>query len=289
MKLRAPAKVNLSLRVTGKREDGFHEIDSLMVPLTLADELEIDLRDDGEIQIDCDTPGVPTGPENLVAVAAQAFFDFTGSRHGVRVKLEKRIPHGAGLGGGSSDAAATLVALNALCKTELSVGDLEAIASRVGSDVAFFIRCEPARATGRGEIIQPATWPEGTPILLLKPAFAISTPWAYQSLAAARSEPRMRGAGEPIPFADTELVNDLEVPVFRKYVSLAALKSWLVAQPESRAALMSGSGSTVFALCDDPTACAALGERALAEVDPSLWMWAGATAVGRGPLAADGF
>ena len=247
MTIDAPAKVNLTLRVLGRRVDGFHEIETLMAPITLADRLEINLRTDQSIRLTCSDPSVPSDASNLGHRAAVAFAEHTGMKFGVDIHIEKNIPHGAGLGGGSSDAAAVLVALDRLLATKMPTEELERVAATIGSDIPFFIRSQPAICRGRGEIIEPF---EGLPpadILLVKPPFPIPTPWAYQ--AWANSEKPSATFQQFHGF--NSLVNDLEAPVFSKYIILPVLKSALRAHPGVSAAMMSGSGSTIFAILRD--------------------------------------
>jgi 4-diphosphocytidyl-2-C-methyl-D-erythritol kinase len=269
MKLHAPAKVNLSLRILGKRSDGFHDLESLMVPISLTDEIKLETRIGQGVRVHCDDPSIPEDDSNLAAVAARQFHAHTGQRFNVRIDIRKRIPSGAGLGGGSSDAAAVLVALDSLFETRLGVASLERIAANIGSDVPFFIRRSPAWARGRGERIEPATLPEHLALTLLKPSFGVETPWAYKHWKTSVELPGVDYA--PQRWKGIEFVNDLERPVFEKYPFLAAMKSWLREQPECRVALMSGSGSTMFAACDDSEGAKALETRAKDYFGPSTW------------------
>jgi 4-diphosphocytidyl-2-C-methyl-D-erythritol kinase len=166
---------------------------------------------------------------------------------GVDIHIEKNSPHGAGLGGGSSDAAAVLVALDRLLATKMPPEELERVAATMGSDIPFFIRSQPAICRGRGEIIEPF---EGLPpadILLVKPPFPIPTPWAYQAWANSEKP----SATFQQFHGSISLVNDLENPVCSKYLLLPVLKSALRAHPAVSAAMMSGSGSTIFAILRD--------------------------------------
>src|SRR3979411_1739536 len=138
MQVLAPAKINLSLKVLNRRVDSFHEIETLISPISLVDKIEIE-RQSRWIDFSCDDPTVPSGDENLVVRAAKAFFEKTKINSGIGIKLHKKIPHGAGLGGGSSDAAATLRALNQLFETNLSREELAKLGSTIGSDVSFFL------------------------------------------------------------------------------------------------------------------------------------------------------
>lgn len=246
MTIQAPAKVNLTLRILGKRSDGFHNIETLMVPISLADEIEIFLVGGMGVELHCDDPTVPADETNLTWRAVCAFATYTGLTFRVKIKLKKNIPAGAGLGGGSSDAAAILLALNLLLSTNLDVSTLESIASTLGSDVPFFIRNRPALCFGRGDLLENVEQyiPE-CPILLVKPPFPVPTAWAYKAWDA------YRGGIEEQPFqllGDIALINDLEPPVISKYVLLAALKNWLLKQPEVKSAMMSGAGSTIFVI-----------------------------------------
>jgi 4-diphosphocytidyl-2-C-methyl-D-erythritol kinase len=260
MKRLAPAKINLSLRILGRREDGFHEIETLMAPLTLADEVRAKLAAEGGITLECNDASLPNGPANLAYRAAQLLIErFGASAGGLRLKLEKHIPHGAGLAGGSSDAAAVLLALNDLLGVHAPLTDLSELASALGSDVPFFLHGGPAVCRGRGERVEPVKLGISLPLLLLKPPFPIPTPWAYSRWRDAREIPGVLYAPQEFPWG--VLVNDLERPVFEKYLPLAHLKMWLLDQPEVAGALLSGSGSTVLAVLHEP----ALGASALAE------------------------
>jgi 4-diphosphocytidyl-2-C-methyl-D-erythritol kinase len=266
----APAKINLSLKILSRREDGFHEIETLIAPVSLQDEIKIDKIDSGQgIEFRCDDPLVPRGEDNLVVRAAKSFFAATKLTPAVSIDLKKKIPHGAGLGGGSSDAAATLVALNRLFETNLTREELAKLGSEIGSDVPFFIFESTATCRGRGELVTPVRLPAQLSILLLKPDFVVSTAWAYSRWHDSREIPGVRYAAQE--FAGQTFVNDLERPVFEKFVFLAQLKMWSLRQPEVDAALMSGSGSTVFAVLREGQDTEAIAERARNQLDPELW------------------
>jgi 4-diphosphocytidyl-2-C-methyl-D-erythritol kinase len=273
----APAKINLSLRVVRRRDDGFHDIDSLMVPVSIFDKLEIELLDEGSLQFTCDDSSIPADDKNLVVRAANLFCAEIGLVPHLRIHLEKHIPHGAGLGGGSSNAAITLIGLNHLFRTELPRETLLSLAADLGSDVPFFIVGRPAHARGRGEKLESASFNHRLPLLLIKPAFGVSTPWAYQRWRDSRELPGIPYSPQILPWG--ELVNDLERPVFEKYLFLATLKKWLLEQNECTAALMSGSGSTVFAILHNPEDAAPLGERIAQEFGTELWCHAAETLV----------
>lgn len=269
----APAKVNLSLRVLGRRGDGFHDIDSLMVKLPgLADQLEFGPAD--AFGFSCDDPSLPTDGGNLVVRAAEAYAAAAGIECRCRIALAKRIPHAAGLGGGSSDAAATLIGLDRLHDGLLGPDRLAMLAAGLGSDVPFFLAPGAARCTGRGERIEPASAPS-LPLLLLKPAFGVDTAWAYSRWQDATPLPGVRY--ETQQCGELTLVNDLECPVFQKFIFLAELKHWLLARSEVTAALLCGSGSTLLAILRQPDAAPTVIAAARQELDPELWAWSGTT------------
>jgi 4-diphosphocytidyl-2-C-methyl-D-erythritol kinase len=272
--LSAPAKLNLSLRVLGKRDDGFHEIDTLMVKLPgLADQLEF--REAAEFTFDCDDASVPSDEGNLVVKAARAYESAAGIDCRHAISLKKRIPHGAGLGGGSSDAATTLLGLNRLYDFKLRVEALHDLAASLGSDIPFFLTEGASRCTGRGENIEPVPAPPSMRVLLLKPSFAVPTPDAYRRWQTSRDIPGISYA--PQNLDGVSLVNDLERPVFEKHRFLAELKQWLLERREVTAALMSGSGATVFAVLREEADAEALAHSARHELDPGLWSWSGLT------------
>ncbi len=272
--LQAPAKLNLSLRVLGKRDDGFHEIDTLMVKLPgLADELEFSPSD--KFTFRCDDPSVPGDEGNLVVKAVRAYESAAGSHCRCAISLKKAIPHGAGLGGGSSDAAMTLLGLNRVHDFKLSVDLMHELAASLGSDVPFFLTTGASRCTGRGEIIVPAPSPTPMSVLLLKPSFSVPTPDAYDRWKQSLEIFSVSYAPQEV--GGVSLFNDLERPVFEKHRFLAELKQWLLARRDCDAALMSGSGSTVFAILKDGADADALAQSARHELDPGLWHWAGRT------------
>ncbi|MEY5014014.1 MAG: 4-(cytidine 5-diphospho)-2-C-methyl-D-erythritol kinase [Verrucomicrobiota bacterium] len=242
----APAKVNLSLRILGKRPDGFHDLRSLVCPVSVFDRLRLRLRAGSEagILFRCSDSTIPSDGTNLVVRAARLFCDRVGIEPALEVDLEKGIPHGAGLGGGSSDAAATLTGLNRLYGSGLSVDALSVMAEELGSDVPLFLRSGAVWITGRGERVEAATLPREWALLMVKPGFGVPTPWAYGALAGAGELSGIDFGGRDI--GGVILENDLERPVFGKYLLLAEVKRWLSEQEWCLGALMSGSGSTVF-------------------------------------------
>jgi 4-diphosphocytidyl-2-C-methyl-D-erythritol kinase len=275
MEFFAPAKINLTLTVQRRREDGFHEIESLVCPISLGDTLRIEKREASGLEFTCDDPTLPTDDTNLVVRAARLFFAKCASEPRVRIALTKRIPHGAGLGGGSSDAAATLLGLEQIFATQLGLAALATLAAELGSDVPLFLHRSAARVTGRGEIVEPIAFPHALALLLIKPPFGVPTPWAYRQWKDSREIPGVNYAAQE--FSWGSLSNALERPVFEKYLLLAALKSWLLAQPEVAGALMSGSGATVFAVLREKNSAATLTDRVRAEFGENLWCCAAQT------------
>ena len=288
MQISAPAKINLSLRVLRKREDGFHEIETLMAPIAIRDTIDIERTENGgrlqpaveiesagraKIHLACTDASLPMDESNLVVRAVCAFGEATGLQPHVHIFLRKEIPHGAGLGGGSSDAAATLLALDALFQTQLPHADLTRIAAEIGSDIPFFLARSAAWCRGRGENVEPCALPYALPLLLVKPPFGVPTPWAYQRWRDSLEIPGVPYSSQaPQALGGIALVNDLERPVFEKFIQLAEMKRWLLEQPEVAAALMSGSGSTVFALLREKSAGPALAEKAREQFGEHTWL-----------------
>lgn len=232
-----------------------------MVPVSLTDDVEVSLWEGNSTLLTCSDATVPTDESNLALKALRAFERSTGLRKPWRIHLEKRIPHGAGLGGGSSNAATVLEALNRLTGDPMDQAQLRSLAAGLGSDVPFFLHHCACDATGRGEIVTPVPdfrWK--LPLVLIKPPFGIPTPWAYQHWATSHPLKGVPTAVQSCPWG--EMANDLERPVFEKWLMLPALKVWLLDQTETRAALMSGSGSTMFAITHTPDDASALAEKA---------------------------
>ena len=258
-----PAKVNLFLAVTGRRADGFHELISVMAPLDVGDCLRIRLAPAGETRLSCSDPSLPCDERNLVWQAVAAFRRRHPYPEAVQVDLEKRVPVGAGLGGGSSDAAGLLRGLNRMLGSPLGPADLSALAASLGSDCPFFLHPAPALVRGRGERISPL--PEtvcarlrGKRLLLIKPSFSISTAWAYGAMAQApegygsaeAAEARLAAWMSGVEPLSSLLFNQMESVVYRKYIPLPVLKDRLEREA-GVPVLLSGSGSTLFALVED--------------------------------------
>lgn len=274
LSLSSPAKLNLSLKILSKREDGFHEIDTLMVKLPgLADQIEI--GESSEFRFHCDDPSLPLGEENLIVKAVRAFETAAKTNALCSISLKKLIPHGAGLGGGSSNAAVTLLGLNQLFDFPLRTEELHGIAAKLGSDIPFFLTTGAARCTGRGEIVTAVPSPSALRVFLLKPSFSVATPEAYQRWQESHEIPSICYRVQN--YSGVALENSLERPVFQKHRFLAEIKEWLLDRRETQAALMSGSGSTVFGVLKADADAETLAASARAELDPSLWHWTGFT------------
>jgi 4-diphosphocytidyl-2-C-methyl-D-erythritol kinase len=279
---RSPCKINLLLNILGRRPDGFHELETVFQPVNLWDELEFERGRPGVVMT-CNHSELPTDASNLVVRAAMAFLETANLREGVRIHLEKRIPLAAGLGGGSGNAAATLLGLNELFGGPLGMPQLHVLATQLGSDVPFFLQPKPALGIGRGERIEPLDFfpaLRGAFVLLIRPGFGVSTAWAYQQLArfpaALHGQPgRAQRLVELLQSADLATAgpafyNSLEAPVFEKYPLLAMFQEQLREQGAC-ATLMSGSGSTTFALAADQQAAEALRDRFQAKFGESHW------------------
>ena len=249
LKTRVPAKINLWLEVIRKREDGYHDLSSLMLPVSVFDLIAIDiLSGDGPITITCDSPGIPCDARNLAWRAADLYMKNSGKKAGMNIHLEKHIPWGAGLGGGSSDAAGVLVALNSFFEKDVPPGELEKMALSLGADVPFFLHSRPALATGIGENLQFVEAP-CYPLLLVKPPVIVPTGWVYQSLKLTKglAQIKLDSLNEhPWQFRDL-IENDLESVTVPRYPVIAEIKHWLL-EKGALAASMSGSGPTVFGI-----------------------------------------
>jgi 4-diphosphocytidyl-2-C-methyl-D-erythritol kinase len=251
--VQAPAKVNLFLEVLAKRPDGYHDIATVMVAVGLHDTLEIREDTPGEIRLLSDHPSLTTGPDNLICRAAALLRQQTGCSRGARIQLRKRIPLAAGLAGGSADAAATLLGLNRLWGLGLAPAELARLGSQVGSDVAFFFALPAAWCTGRGEIVQPLTLGRPLWFLLVCPGVGLSTAEVYRGVRV----PATPVAGDAIRAAlavgdvarvGRHLHNRLQEPAERLCPAVARWRQRL-APLGPAGVLMSGSGSSVFALC----------------------------------------
>jgi len=249
------AKINLGLRILGKHPDGYHEVETFFLQIDLADRLGFEKTAGNDLELICSRPDLPVDASNLCSRAYRLICDAVKRQLGVRLHLEKNIPAGAGLGGGSSDAAVTLIALNRLFELNLSNDRLYHLATQLGSDVPFFLSGGLCWGRGRGEILMPvAELPEFW-VLLVTPPIGVSTAWAYQNynkLGLTNNQKSRKLPSSNIgQWADHELVevchNDLEAAVFEKYKELAAIKAQLQ-QSGALVSSMTGSGSAMFGL-----------------------------------------
>ncbi|NIQ40235.1 MAG: 4-(cytidine 5'-diphospho)-2-C-methyl-D-erythritol kinase [Proteobacteria bacterium] len=251
LKIASPAKVNLTLEVLGKRADGYHSIRSLMVPIDLSDILYIALTGDDRVTVSCNRAEVPEDDKNLAYRAGLLIRQASGKRTGFKIRIEKKIPVGAGLGGGSSNAASTLLGLNRLLGARLTRSKLMALATELGADVPFFVLGRPALATGIGEKLEalvgvPRFW-----FVLVYPGINVSSRWAYERLNFWLTNPsdhnKMPAFSWDAKDLNRLLKNDLEEPVVKEYPVLERVKGRLL-DVGAEASLMSGSGSTVYGL-----------------------------------------
>lgn len=287
----SPAKINLFLAITGRRADGFHDLVSVVAPVSLGDELRIEFLDAGApFELSCRDASVPSDASNLVMRAAEAFREASGWRRGARFFLEKKIPAGAGLGGGSGNAAAVLRALNDAAGCPLDEARLAMVAAGIGSDCALFLHGAPVVMRGRGERVEclptgAARRLSGRRVLIFKPDVSIGTAWAYRQLAARapegylpseKAETRLAawidGAEAGAAGAEDLLFNNMEPPAFEKFVALPVLLA-RVRERFGVAAGMSGSGSACFALLreDAPDAARVETVREMSAVVREAW------------------
>ncbi len=261
--LRTPCKINLLLNILNRREDGFHELETIIQPVPLYDELRIEKSGNG-IELTCSDARIPVGEGNLVYRAAAAYLEAI-EHGGVRIHLQKNLPIAAGIGAGSGNAAFTLRGLNELFDYPLDEEQLQTMAAALGSDVPFYLQDGPALASGRGELVasvEPFPVLTGKGLLLIYPGFGVSTQWAYQALGgmpeACGESGQMELMAQNLRRGELNgLSNSLEGPVFQKYVILPVLKQFLLDEG-ALLALMSGSGSTTFAITEDQFAAETL-------------------------------
>ena len=251
----APAKINLVLRILDRRTDGYHNLWSLMQTVQVEDEITLALTGaHSGVTLRCDEPSLKTDDSNLVSRAAVAVMAQSGRTGGLDITLAKRIPMGAGLGGGSSDAAATIIGLNQLFNLEWSAEQMAHIGQTLGSDVSFFFFAPSATVAGRGEQVAPIRIKGTRWVVLVNPGFPVETKWAYQQLTANRAAVVPLSQSHAMLEQASELgweqvleaaENDFEGPVFKAYPLLQEIKHRLLAL-EADVALLSGSGATVF-------------------------------------------
>ncbi len=279
---KSPCKVNLILNILGKRADGFHELETVMQPVNVCDELAFE-RAGTRLKLTCSNPKLPTDSKNLVHRAATAFLAAANISDGVRIHLRKNLPLAGGIGGGSANAAVTFSALNELFGKPLPPEKLHELAAALGSDIPFFLHDQPALATGRGEKVQalenfPAL--RGKAMFLVHPGFGISTPWSYQNLARfPEALNGQKGRAEKLisllqtgdlKAAAKEFYNSLEAPAFDKFPVLQLYQEFL-REHGAPVSLMSGSGSTTFAIAENLAAAELLAERFKSQFGGNGW------------------
>ena len=279
---KSPCKVNLILNILGQRADGFHELETVMQPVNICDEITFECGGAG-LQLTCSNPELPTDSKNLVHRAATAFLAAAKISDGVKIHLQKNLPLAGGIGGGSANAAVTFTALNELFGSPLPIEKLHELAAALGSDVPFFLYDQPALATGRGEKVRtlenfPAL--KGKAFFLVHPGFGVSTPWSYQNLArfpkdkngtagrAAELVAKLQ-AGD-LPAAAGDFYNSLEAPAFDKFPVLQFYKEFL-RENGAQVSLMSGSGSTTFAIAENLAAAEVLAEKFKSQFGNNGW------------------
>lgn len=298
--LLAPAKINLYLEIIGDRPDGYHELAMVMQSVDLCDRVTLGRAGTQDISLKCDHPLVPSDETNLAYRAAALMCQQFGEAHarfgGVKIQIEKNIPVGAGLAGGSGNAAAVLVGINLLWQLGLTTIDLHLLAAQLGSDIPFCVSGGTALATGRGEQVAPLNDVKNYYAVLAKyQSLAVSTPWAYQTYRKQFESTYVREAGDlaarqsrvhsgPMVAAITShdshkiselLYNDLEKVVLPEHPKVQALKDTMARSPQAKGVMMSGSGPTVFALAEseaDSQAIVTAVRAAIPDEDLGLWI-----------------
>lgn len=270
------------LRIIGKRPDGYHELETVMLPLNFGDQIRLQSRKTG-FTLECDNPTLPTDDSNLALRAAKKLAEAFSVTDGARITLMKRTPLAAGLGGGSSNAAAVLMGLNRFWNLDAPPEELHALAASMGSDINFFMAGGAALCGGRGEKIEVVPCKFSGVILLVNPGFGISTKWAYENWAKAVPP----GAGLTAPPSEVSLLlcalaeddqagisrclfNSLEAPSIRKFPVLELIKN-VMREGGATGALMSGSGATVLGLFADESSAKQSARKICKQFGPSMW------------------
>jgi len=276
----APAKVNLILRILDRRPDGYHNLWSIMHTVALEDAVTMRASSQRGIRLVCNVGGLSVDHTNLVWRAASAVLDRAQLSVGVDIELYKRVPMGAGLGGGSSDAAATILGLNQSLQLGWSREKMAEVGQALGSDVAFFLFAPSAIVSGRGESVRPVTIEGGRWIVLVKPTFEIETKWAYQELAATRAAVRQLSADhgeldrrDRLTWGQVaaSVENDFEIPVFTRHPELGEIKRFLLKRG-AQFALLSGSGATVFGLFEEESTARRAGAELAQDAELNLFV-----------------
>lgn len=261
--INSPAKINFGLNIIRKREDGFHDLNTIFYPVELHDVLTFTKSDTISLTTDSHELSADIS-SNLIMKSVRALEEFTNKKLPCKIHLEKKIPMGAGLGGGSSNAACTLLSLNDLYNLNVSITELMKIAAGIGSDVACFLRPNPTFGESRGEKLTDIDFHINKPMVLLNPGIHVSTVWAYQNITPRMPDYDLRtlvknDTDDYRIYRDT-VVNDFEAPVFREFPVLRKLKEDFYASGAGFA-LMSGSGSTLFGIFSTPEDAVSFSER----------------------------
>ena len=282
----SPAKLNFFLKILGRRSDGYHDLETIMVPLKFGDEITLQLRKTS-IVVESDHPTLPIDDKNLALKAAKLFDEHCSFEKGVKIQLKKRIPLAAGLGGGSSNAASVLIGLNQLWKAGTDTESLSNIALNIGSDVPFFVHETPAICRGKGEIIEPISCHLKATVLLVNPGFGIPTKWAYDHWANNKGKSAFDPAltlkpsgvslllqglkANDIEAVSRCLFNSLEEASIGKFPILKLIKESLN-QFGAVGSLMSGSGATVFGLFAEKNKAHEASLKIREQFGPSTWV-----------------
>jgi len=270
----------LILRILDRRPDGYHNLWSIMHTVALEDAVTMRASSQRGIRLACNVGGLSVDHTNLVWRAASAVLDRAQLSVGVDIELYKRVPMGAGLGGGSSDAAATILGLNQSLQLGWTREKMAEVGQALGSDVAFFLFAPSAIVTGRGESVRPVTIEGGRWIVLVKPTFGIETKWAYQELAATRAAVRQLSADhgeldrrDRLTWGQVaaSVENDFEIPVFTKHPQLGEIKRFLLKRG-AQFALLSGSGATVFGLFEEESTARRAGAELAQDAELNLFV-----------------
>lgn len=284
--LPAFAKINLRLRVLGRRADGYHELHTVFQTITLHDVLTFEALDGGRLELVCDVPDIPVDGRNLVLRAAAALRAECGWRGGARIELEKRIPAGGGLGGGSADAAIALLGLTHLWGLDIGRDALAAIGARLGADIPFFFTGGTALGTGTGTELSPLGDIPTAPLLIVTPGVKVSTAEAYKALNATALTKPDAAAMLPISRAEAQIPdslcevmrNDFEAVVFRLEPEIKRARKRLL-EAGARCALLSGSGASLFGVFDSEES---VGRAASALRSEKRWQLFACTTLARG-------
>ena len=247
--LKSPAKINVGLNVIRKRDDGFHDIETIFYPINIFDELTFEKAD--SFHFTSNNKDLESDSNNLIIKAKILLEQFSGKKINVKISLNKNIPIGAGLGGGSSNCASTLLSLNELYNLNIDENKLRKIALQLGSDVPFFINPKPSIASSRGEILNEINFKINFPILIVNPGIHVSTKWAFENLKVKQPEFRLTEMISEKTFSfetmKDKISNDFEKIVFNKYPEIADIKSKMY-KLGALFSLMTGTGSTVFGI-----------------------------------------